>query len=265
MPKFAANLSMMFNEVEFLDRFAAAAEAGFAGVEYLFPYAWDKADLAGRLSEAGLTQVLFNMPPGDWDAGERGLAILPERVDEFRAGVETAIDYAKALGCTQLHAMAGLVPADADPAVLRRTYVDNLRYAAGKTGAAGIRLLIEAINTRDIPDFYLNTSRQALEIIDEVGSDNLLFQYDIYHMQIMEGDLAPTLEANLDKIAHLQLADTPGRHEPGTGEINYPFLFGHLDRIGYSGWIGCEYKPATTTAEGLGWFAPYKNDGQAAA
>ena len=265
MPKFAANLSMMFNEVEFLDRFAAAAEAGFTGVEYLFPYAWDKVELAERLSEAGLTQALFNMPPGDWDAGERGLAILPERVEAFRAGVETAIDYAKALGCTRLHAMAGLAPAGADPAVLRRTYVDNLRYAAEKTAAAGIKLLIEAINTRDIPGFYLNTSRQALEIIEEVGSANLFFQYDIYHMQIMEGDLAPTLEANLGRIAHLQLADTPGRHEPGTGEINYPFLFAHLDRIGYSGWIGCEYKPATTTAEGLGWFAPYRNDGEAAA
>lgn len=260
MPKFAANLSMMFNEVDFLDRFAAAAEAGFAGVEYLFPYAWDKVELAERLSEAGLAQVLFNMPPGDWDAGERGLAILPERVEAFRAGVETAIDYAKALGCTRLHAMAGLAPVDADPAVLRRTYVENLRYAADKAGGAGIKLLIEAINTRDIPGFYLNTSRQALEIIEEVGSANLFLQYDIYHMQIMEGDLAPTLEANLGRIAHLQLADTPGRHEPGTGEINYPFLFGHLDRIGYSGWIGCEYKPVTTTAEGLGWFAPYTKE-----
>ena len=265
MPKFAANLSMMFNEVEFLDRFAAAAEAGFTGVEYLFPYAWDKAELAERLSDSGLTQVLFNMPPGDWDAGERGIAILPERRDEFRAGVETAIDYAKALGCAQLHCMAGLAPEGVDPAVLRKTYVENLRFAADRTGGAGIRLLIEAINTRDIPGFYLNTSDQALEIIEEVGSDNLAFQYDIYHMQIMEGDLAPTLEAKLDKIAHLQLADTPGRHEPGTGEINYPFLFAHLDRIGYSGWIGCEYKPATTTAEGLGWFAPYRNGGQAAA
>ncbi len=265
MPKFAANLSMMFNEVDFLDRFAAAAEAGFTGVEYLFPYAWDKAELAERLSQAEVKQVLFNMPPGDWDAGERGIAILPERAAEFRAGVETAIDYAKALGCEQLHCMAGLTPEGVDPAVLRKTYVENLRFAADRTGGAGIRLLIEAINTRDIPGFYLNTSRQALEIIEEVGSTNLFFQYDIYHMQIMEGDLAPTLEANLDKIAHLQLADTPGRHEPGTGEINYPFLFGHLDRIGYSGWIGCEYKPATTTAEGLGWFAPYKTNGQAAA
>ena len=265
MPKFAANLSMMFNEVEFLDRFAAAAEAGFTGVEYLFPYAWDQTELAERLSKAGLTQVLFNMPPGDWDAGERGLAILPKRVEEFRAGVGIAIDYAKALGCTQLHAMAGLAPEGADPAELRKTYVENLRYAADQAGGAGIRVLIEAINTRDMPGFYLNTSRQALEIIDEVGSENLFFQYDIYHMQVMEGDLAPTLEAHLGKIAHLQLADTPGRHEPGTGEINYPFLFGHLDRIGYDGWIGCEYKPATTTAEGLGWFAPYKNNGQAAA
>ncbi len=265
MPKFAANLSMMFNEVAFLERFGAAAEAGFAGVEYLFPYAFDKGELAERLSEAGLSQVLFNMPPGDWEAGERGMAILPERREAFREGVAAAIDYAGALDCKQLHCMAGLVPEGADPKLLRDTYVENLKYAAEAAGAAGIRVLIEAINTRDIPSFYLNYSDQALEIIEAVGADNLFFQYDIYHMQIMEGDLAPTIEAKLERIAHMQLADTPGRHEPGTGEINYPFLFEHLDRIGYAGWIGCEYRPATTTAEGLSWFAPYSKKGQAAA
>ncbi len=264
MPKFAANLSMMFNEVDFLERFDAAAEAGFAGVEYLFPYAWNKAELAERLSRADLKQVLFNMPPGDWDAGERGLAILPERTDEFRAGVETAIDYANALGCGQLHCMAGLEPAGIDPAVLRRTYVENLRYAADKAGGAGIRVLIEAINTRDMPGFFLNTSRQALGVIEEVGSDNLFFQYDIYHMQVMEGDLTRTIEANLAKIPHMQLADNPGRHEPGTGEINYSFLFDAIDKMGYDGWIGCEYKPKAGTSEGLGWLKPYLTTSAAA-
>ena len=265
MPKFAANLSMLYGEHDFLDRFAAAAKDGFAGVEYLFPYAFEKDALAEALQANGLTQVLHNMPAGDWDAGERGMACLPDRVDEFQESVGTAIDYAEALGCKQLHVMAGLRPEGVDAAKLDETYVENLRFAAAKTKEAGITLLIEAINTIDIPDYYLSTSAQAFAVMETVGSDNLFFQYDIYHMQIMEGDLAPTLEANLDKIAHLQLADTPGRHEPGTGEINYPFLFDHLDRIGYAGWIGCEYKPATTTAEGLGWFAPYRGDSQAAA
>ncbi len=257
MPKFAANLTMLFNEVDFLDRFAAARDAGFKGVEYLFPYAYDKAVLADRLATHGLTQVLHNLPPGDWDAGERGIAILPGRETEFRAGVETAIGYAKALGCPQLNCLAGVVPDGADRDTLRRTLVENLKFAADALDAEGIRLLIEPINTRDIPGFFLNGSEQARAILDEVGSPNLYIQYDIYHMQIMEGDLAPTIEANLKRIAHMQLADTPGRHEPGTGEINYPFLFDHIDRIGYAGWIGCEYKPKAETKAGLGWFAPY--------
>jgi hydroxypyruvate isomerase len=257
MPNFAANLTMMFNEVDFLDRFAAAAEAGFTGVEYLFPYAYDKDELAGKLAEHGLAQVLHNLPAGDWGAGERGIAILPDRVAEFQSGVDDAIAYATALNCPQVNCLAGVAPEGADGEVLQATLVDNLRYAAGRLGAAGIKLLVEPINTRDIPGFYLNRTAQAAALQDQVGSDNLFIQYDIYHMQIMEGDLAPTVEANLDRIAHIQLADTPGRHEPGTGEINYPFLFGHLDRIGYTGWIGCEYKPATETKAGLGWFAPY--------
>lgn len=257
MVQFAANLTMLFNEVEFLDRFDAAAEAGFKAVEYLFPYAYEAGELAGRLEANGLTQVLFNMPPGDWEGGERGLACLPDRVDEFREGVARAIAYSKALGCERLHAMAGLTPKDADPELVRATYVENLRYAAERTEEVGIRLLIEAINSRDIPGFYVNRSAQAMEIIDEVGSRNLFLQYDVYHMQIMEGDLAPTLERLIKRIAHIQIADNPGRHEPGTGEINYPFLFAHLDRIDYTGWIGCEYKPKEDTHEGLGWVRPY--------
>lgn len=258
MPKFAANLTMLYNELPFLDRFKAARDDGFSGVEFLFPYDFDKADLARRLHDNGLTQALHNMPAGDWAAGERGIAILPERVGEFRDGVARAIDYASALGCKTVNCLAGLAPKDADPARLRATFVENLQHAAPQFRAAGIKLVIEAINTRDIPGFYLNNTRQALAIMDDVGSDNLAYQYDIYHMQIMEGDLARTIEANLARIGHIQLADNPGRNEPGTGEINYPFLFGWLDRIGYDGWIGCEYKPKAGTSEGLGWFAPYK-------
>ncbi len=257
MPKFAANLSMLFNEVDFLERFAAARDAGFKGVEYLFPYAYPVDELAERLQGHGLTQVLHNLPGGNWDAGERGIASLPDRVGEFQASVETAIHYATALGCKQLNCLAGIPPQDADADTVRETFVANLRFAAEKLSGAGIRLLVEAINTRDIPGFYVNDTRQNLELIDAAGSDNIALQYDIYHMQIMEGDLAPTIEANLHRIAHMQLADNPGRHEPGTGEINYPFLFDFIDKLGYQGWIGCEYKPATTTAEGLGWMRPY--------
>ena len=258
MPKFAANLSMQFNEVDFLDRFAAAAAAGFKGVEFLFPYAFSKEELAEKLSANGLEQVLFNMPPGNWDAGERGFACLADRVGEFQDGVGTAIEYAKALKCPRLHAMAGLKPAGADEAKLRETYVANLKFAAAETAKAGIMLVIEPINFRDMPGFYLNYSAQALDIMAEIGADNLKLQYDIYHMQRMEGELANTIAANVAAIGHMQLADTPGRHEPGTGEINYTFLFGAIDAAGYDGWIGCEYVPAAGTEAGLGWFAPYK-------
>ena len=257
MPKLAANLTMLYNEVDFLDRFAAAAASGFKGVEYLFPYAYPKDELAARLARHGLTQVLHNLPAGDWAAGERGLACLPDRVGEFQESVGRAIDYATALGCRQVNCLAGIAPKDVDPARLRATFVDNLRFAAGKLGAAGIRLLIEPINTFDMPGFYLSRTREALDLIRDVDSDNLYVQYDIYHMQRMEGELANTLEANLAHIAHLQLADTPGRHEPGTGEINYRFLFGFLDAIGYDGWIGCEYKPRAGTVEGLAWRAAH--------
>ena len=257
MPKLAANLSMMFNEVDFLDRFAAAAEAGFKGVEYLFPYEHDKDQLAEKLGKHGLTQALHNMPAGGWGTGERGLGCLLDRVGEFQDGVGLAIDYATTLGCKRLNCLAGVAPDGADPGTLRDTLVSNLRFAAGECAKAGITLMSEPINTRDIPGFYLCRTDQALAIFDEVGSDNLMLQYDIYHMQIMEGDIAPTIEAHLDRIAHMQLADTPGRHEPGSGEINFGFLLGHIDAIGYDGWIGCEYKPAGDTVEGLSWTKPY--------
>lgn len=257
MPHFNANLSMMFNEVPFLERFAAAAQAGFKGVEFLFPYDFTKEQIKAELDRHKLQLILHNMPPGDWAKGERGLACLPGREEEFKAGVAKAIDYATHFGLKQLHCMAGLAPAGVAAAQLREHYVRNVRFAASAAAKAGIHLLIEPINTRDIPGYYLNTSQQAIELMDEINAPNLYLQYDIYHMQIVEGDLAPTMERLLPRIGHMQLADTPGRHEPGTGEINYTFLFGHIDRIGYKGWIGCEYRPATTTEAGLGWVKPY--------
>ncbi|SDS92598.1 hydroxypyruvate isomerase [Pseudomonas asplenii] len=253
MPRFAANLSMLFTEQDFLARFKAAADAGFTGVEYLFPYDFSSAEIKAQLDTHGLTQVLFNLPAGDWAKGERGIACHPDRVAEFRGGVELAIAYAQVLGNTQINCLAGIRPPGFDEAFLEETLVENLRYAADKLQAAGIRMVMEAINTRDIPGFYLNTTAQALSIREQVGRANLFLQYDIYHMQIMEGDLARTLSDHLGEINHVQLADNPGRHEPGTGEINYRFLFEHLDRIGYPGWIGCEYKPLTTTEAGLSW------------
>ncbi|MBN8775080.1 hydroxypyruvate isomerase [Thiomonas arsenitoxydans] len=255
MPQFAANLTMLFTEEPFIDRFEAAAKAGFKAVEFLFPYAHTAQQVRNAAQQAGVQIVLHNLPAGDWDAGERGIACLPDRVNEFREGVARAIEYATALGVTQLNCLAGKAPAGADPAVLRTTFVENLRYAAAQLGAHGIRLLIEPINTFDIPGFYLHGTAQALALMDEVGSDNLFLQYDIYHMQRMEGELAATMQKHLPRIAHIQLADNPGRNEPGTGEINYAFLFQHLDRIGYTGHIGCEYKPKTTTTAGLGWLA----------
>ena len=257
MPRLAANLSMLFGEVPFLDRFAAAAKAGFAAVELQFPYEYALDDLRVRLHASGLQLVLHNLPPGDWAKGERGIACHPDRVDEFRAGVDRAIEYATALACPQLNCLAGIAPAGVPAQTLRATLAANLRFAAEKLKSAGIRLLIEPINVHDVPGFTLNRSRQALELIDEVGSDNLYLQYDIYHMQRMEGELANTIKANLGKIAHVQLADNPGRNEPGTGEINFRFLFGWLDAIGYRGWVGCEYRPATTTEAGLGWRAAH--------
>lgn len=257
MPKFAANLTMLYNELEFLARFEAAAEAGFVGVEYLFPYPFPKQRLAEELERHRLEQVLHNLPAGDWAAGERGIAILPARTAEFREGVAQAIEYATALDCKRVNCLAGIQPSDLSFEQARETLIDNLKYAAAELEKTGIALLIEPINTRDIPGFYLTGTEQALSIIDAVGSPNLFLQYDIYHMQVMEGDLALTIQKHLAKIPHLQLADNPGRNEPGSGEINYPFLFRFLDAIGYEGWIGCEYKPKTTTTDGLGWLEPY--------
>jgi hydroxypyruvate isomerase len=257
MPKLCANLTFMFNEVEFLDRFDAAAKAGFKGVEYLAPYVAPAAQIADHLSKAKLTQVLFNLPAGDWAAGERGMAVDPRRVGEFQDGVGKAVEYAKALGCKQVNCLAGIAPKDVAPEKMRDTLIANLRFAADRLAGEGIKLLVEPINTRDIPGFYMTHTQQALDVIQAVGSSNLWLQYDIYHMQIMEGDLAMTIEKNLSRIGHMQLADNPGRHEPGTGEINYGFLLPHIDKLGYQGWIGCEYKPAAETNAGLGWSKPY--------
>ncbi len=253
MPRFAANLSMLFTEVPFLDRFERAARAGFEAVEFLFPYAHTAQEIKQRLDATGLQIVLHNLPAGDWDAGERGIACHPDRVEEFRDGVERAIGYAQALGVPQLNCLAGKAPAGVDAATRRRTFVSNLRHAAARLGDAGLRLLIEPINPFDIPGFVLNRTDDAIAILDEVGAPNAFVQYDIYHAQRTEGELAATLQKHLPRIAHVQLADNPGRNEPGTGEINYPYLFEHLDRIGYQGWVGCEYKPAQGTEAGLGW------------
>lgn len=253
MPKFAANLTMLFNEHDFLARFDAAAKAGFQAVEFLFPYAFPAAEIKARLQANGLQLVLHNLPAGNWEGGDRGVACDPARVAEFRSGVAQAVEYAAALGVPQLNCLAGKAPAGVAEAELRRTFVANLRFAAAELKKAGLKLLIEPINTFDIPGFYLSRSTQAIDILDEVGADNAYLQYDIYHAQRMEGELAATMSRHLPRIAHIQLADNPGRNEPGSGEIHYPFLFRHLDRIGYAGWIGCEYKPAGSTEAGLGW------------
>ena len=257
MPKFAANLTMLFNEVDFLDRFAAAASAGFEGVEYLFPYDYDKDLLAELLAKHGLTQVLHNLPAGDWDADDRGNACDPDRVGEFREGVGRAVEYARTLGCPMINCLAGIPPRTLSAGKIHDTLIGNLQYAAAELGDAGILLLIEPINTIDIPGFHITSTKQGRSIINDTGSANLFLQQDIYHMQIMEGDLTRTIEANLDVIRHMQVADNPGRNEPGTGEINYPIVFESIDEMGYSGWIGCEYKPKTTTEEGLGWVSDY--------
>ncbi|CAN7390651.1 MULTISPECIES: 2-oxo-tetronate isomerase [Duganella] len=253
MPKFAANLSMLYADAPFLDRFALAHASGFDAVEFLFPYAYEAEQLQQRLRRHQLKLVLFNLPCGDWNAGDRGMACDPRRIEEFRAGVQSALDYARELDVTQLHCMAGKLPAGLEPERARATYVDNLRYAAAQLAPHGINLLIEPINYYDIPGYFLNHSKQALDIIAETGSPNLFLQYDIYHMQRMEGELSNTIRANLPMIKHMQIADTPGRHEPGTGEINYRHLFRLIDEIGYDGWLGCEYNPAAGTDAGLGW------------
>ncbi len=258
MPRFAANLSMLFTELPFLDRFAAAAAAGFSAVEFLFPYPYPAAELKARLEAHGLQLVLHNLPAGDWDAGERGIAVLPGREGEFREGVARAIAYATALGVPRLNCLVGKTPAGVPADAVHRTLVENLRFAAEALRGAALTLLVEAVNDKDIPGFHLTRTAQVLALLDEVGAPNALVQYDVYHAQRMEGELAATLAAQLPRIGHVQVADTPGRHEPGTGEINFDFLFAHLDAIGYTGHVGCEYKPAATTADGLGWLARYR-------
>ena len=259
MTKLAANLTMLFNEVPFMERFKQASNAGFKGVEFLFPYAYSANDIKKELDQYQLKLVLNNLPAGDWDAGERGIACLPDRVEEFREGVTKAIEYAQILGTPQLNCLAGKAPASIEPNLLHETFVANLKFAADKLEKVNIRLLVEPINTFDIPNFYLSKTQQAIDILNEVNSSNLFVQYDIYHAQRMEGELANTIERHLAKIAHIQLADNPGRNEPGTGEINYRYLFKFLERIGYEGWIGCEYKPLTTTESGLGWIQSHQS------
>jgi hydroxypyruvate isomerase len=259
VPRFAANLTMMFNEVPFLHRFCAAAHAGFRAVEFLFPYEIPEEEIAGVLHTAGVENVLFNLPPGDWARGERGIAALPGREAEFRAGVEIALRYARALGTPTLHAMCGLVPEGADRAAHRATYVANLRHAARALAADGRTLVIEPINGRDMPGYFLQRQEEAHAIREEVGEPNLLVQMDLYHAQIVEGDLSVKLRRWVKHVGHVQIASVPERHEPDRGEVHYAHLFALLDELGYPGWVGCEYRPAGETAAGLGWFAPWRS------
>jgi hydroxypyruvate isomerase len=248
---------LLFTEVPFLERFAGASGAGFRAVECQFPYAYSTNALADRLHRHHLELVLHNLPAGNWDAGERGIACLPDRVGEFQEGVGRAIEYATALGCKRLNCLAGLAPEAAGHARLRDTFVANLRFAAGRLKDAGLSLLIEPINTRDVRNFFLRTSRQAVEIIEEVGADNVFLQFDVYHMHIMEGDVGGSIRRHLPRIAHVQIADDPGRHEPGTGTIDYPSVFESLISGNYEGWIGCEYVPSRTTEESLAWLSAF--------
>jgi len=258
MPRFAANLSFLFTERPFLERFGAARSAGFAGVEFHFPYAFDRAALAEVVLTSGLDVVLFNLPAGDWASGDRGIACHPRRIAEFQDGVGLAIDYAKLLGCPRLNCLAGIAPPQVDADRARETLVENLRFAAAVTQRAGIELLVEPLNTRDTPGFLVATSHAALAVIEQAGLANLKLQYDIYHAQVMEGDLARSLREKLPRIGHVQLADNPGRNEPGTGEINFPFLLDDLDRIGYAGWVGCEYKPSGRSEDSFAWMARWR-------
>lgn len=253
MPRFAANLTMLFNELPFLDRFAAAADAGFQAVEFLFPYDFSSQQVADALQGRGLTQALFNLPPGDWAAGERGVAGLPGREQEFQDSVGLALDYAKALKCKTLHVMSGICPPDADRALYLETYIGNLRFAAEALGKEGITVVVEPLNSRDVPNYLIPRPAEARKVIAEAGTKNLGLQFDFYHVQIMDGDLAKSFEANLDLTRHVQIAGVPERHEPDVGEINYSHLFALIDRLGYDGWVGCEYKPKADTLAGLGW------------
>lgn len=258
MLKFSANLSFLYPELPFLDRFGAAARDGFKAVEYVSPYEVPAEEIAATLTANGLTQALFNLPAGNWSAGERGIGCHADRVEEFQTSLATAIRYAQALGCTQLNCLSGIAPAGSSIEQRDAVLIANLKFAAPRLADAGIKLLLEPINLRDMPGFHLSTTLHAERLLDAVGSDNLHIQFDVYHVQVMQGDLIPTYARLKDRIAHIQIADTPGRHEPGTGEINYGFVLSELDRLGYDGWVGCEYKPKAGTTEGLGWMAPYR-------
>ncbi len=256
MPKFCANLSFLFTDVPFPERFSRAASAGFGGVEFMSPYEYSEQDVASWLAAGGLELVLFNLPAGDWAAGDRGLACLPERQEEFRASVEQASSYALALNCSRLHCLAGLPGSSLPEALIRDTYVENLRYCADRFAETGRQVMIEPINSRvDMPGYWLDTPSKAFVLLKEIDRPNVRVQLDLYHAQIMAGDLMRTLEKHLPRIGHIQIADNPGRNEPGTGEINYPFIFRRLDELAYEGWVGCEYKPKAGTEEGLAWMA----------
>ena len=253
MLSFSANLSMLFTEVDFLERFGRASNAGFRAVECQFPYAYSIDALVEQLQRHQLSQVLHNLPPGDWAKGDRGIACLPDRIGEFQESVGRAIEYATALDCRRLNCLAGIAPAEADPDELHATFVDNLRFAARELKGHGITLVIEPLNTRDTPGFYLHTASQAVEIIQEVGADNLRLQFDVYHVHIMEGDVVASIQRNIRHIAHVQIADDPGRHEPGTGTIDFASVFQALEDANYADWVGCEYVPLKTTEESLSW------------
>lgn len=257
MPRLAANLTMLFNELPFLERFEAAARAGFKHVEFLFPYAWPASQIRSELEKNGLELVLFNLAAGNWDAGERGLVCLPDRIAEFQNSVDEALGYAKALGCSKVHGLAGIRPQGAASDAVDQTFLNNVRYAARAFAGAGATLMLEPINTYDIPDFYLTSSRQALTAIDQLGEPNVELQYDVYHMHRMGEDVFAATEAHIKRIGHIQIADAPGRHEPGTGEIDFARLFDHLDHLGYRGAIGCEYRPLSSTTASLAWSKRY--------
>ena len=257
MTKLAANISMMFTEVDFLDRFEVAAKAGFKGVEYLFPYDYPAEQIKEKLDQNALTQVLFDFPAGDWDAGERGIGALPDRVGEFQDGVGTAVEYARVLECERLTVLAGKANSSKTDVTMQQTLINNLKFASNAVADTNTTILLEAINTIDIPGYYVSHTDQSRAAVEAAEADNVKVQYDVYHMQIMEGDVTRAIDSNLDVIGHFQIADNPGRHEPGTGEINYDFLLPHIDSNRYEGWVGCEYIPSGDTSSGLGWAARY--------
>jgi hydroxypyruvate isomerase len=261
MLKFSANLTMLFKEKDFLNRFELAAAAGFKGVEYLFPYEWNQSELAERLHTFRLEQVLFNLPAGKWENGERGIACLPGRKTEFQEGVGKALEYAKALKCKRMNCLVGIIPQYAVLSKIRETLIENLKFAAVTFEKEDIRLLVEAVNRRDVPNYYLVNTPEVLQVFNEVKQKNLWLQYDVYHMQVMEGNLTETITNNINRIAHVQIADNPGRHEPGTGEINFDNLLNFIDKTGYDGWIGCEYNPTTNTRDSLKWMKKFNKEG----